>query len=49
MIFGNTNNVNVCVTTDFILIIDLFFMKMLFNGIENIPLVPKYALYNQPV
>ena len=49
MIFGNKNNVNDCVTTDFILVMDFFLTKMSFGGIENIPLVPKYAVCNQPV
>ena len=49
MIFGNKNNVNDCVTTDFIPVIYIFFMKMSFSGIENIPLVPKYSHYNQSV
>ena len=48
MIFGNKNNVNDCVTTDFILVID-FLMKMSFGSIENIPLVPKYAFCNHPL
>ena len=36
------------VTTDFILVI-FFLMKMSFSSIENTPLVPKYAFYNQPL
>ena len=49
MIFGNKNNVNDCVTTDFILVMDFFLMKMSFGAIENILLVPKNAACNQSV
>ena len=48
MIFENKNNVYDC-NHRFPTCNGFFLMKMSFGGIENIPLVPKYAVYNQPV